>query len=64
MPTARVLIKQGSTVYRFMRFDTSADGSLLEFLDRDPCSHRGGYSTNEEGIFVPDEDVSGLPLPS
>jgi hypothetical protein len=64
MPTARVLIKQGSTVYRFMRFDTSADGSLLAFLDRDPCSHRGGYSTNEEGIFVPDEDVSGLPLPS
>jgi hypothetical protein len=64
MSTARVLIEQGGIVYRLLRFETSADGSLLAFLDRDPRPNRGGMSMNENGIFAPETNTSDRPLPS
>lgn len=35
MSVARILLKQGDTVYRFLKFQATPDGSLLVFLDRD-----------------------------
>ena len=64
MSTARILIKQGDTMYRFMRFEASTDGSLQAFLDRDPRSSRGGMTMNENGVFVPEENASDRPTPS
>jgi hypothetical protein len=41
MPTARILVKQGTETYRFLRAETSPDGSLVLFLDREsrPLEH-------------------------
>ena len=36
MSTARILVKQGTETYRFLRVETSTDGSLVLFLDREP----------------------------
>jgi hypothetical protein len=63
MSTTRVLIKQGSRVYRFLRFETSADGSLLAFLDRDPRASRGRMVLSN-GVFVPEANRSDRPSPS
>lgn len=64
MSTARVLLTQGNVTYRFLRFETSGDGSLLAFLDRDARSKRGSMTMNGNGIFIPDEDDSDRALPS
>jgi hypothetical protein len=64
MSTARVIIKQGNTVYRFVRFETSADGSLLAFLDRDPRPSRGAMTLDDNGVFVSDKNVSDRPVSS
>jgi hypothetical protein len=64
MSTARVLLKQGSAIYRLFRFETSADGSLLAFLDRDPRPSRGGMTMNEDGNFIAEETASDRPSPS
>jgi hypothetical protein len=68
MSTARILIRQGTAVYRFMRFETSSDGSLVILVDRDPRLKRGGmsgrYNSNEEAIFTPDDHTSDRPVPS
>jgi hypothetical protein len=36
LASTRVLVKQGSKTYRLLRAETSFDGSLIVFLDRDP----------------------------
>jgi hypothetical protein len=70
MSTARILIKQGPDVYRFMRFETSSDGSLILLLDREPRLRRGAMSGrldpsgNEHAIFMPEDDGPDRPLPS
>lgn len=64
MSTARVLLRQGNSNYRFLRFETSSDGSLLAFLDRSPRSNRHSMTTNESGVFIPDKFESDRPLPS
>jgi hypothetical protein len=64
MSTTRILIKQGDSIYRLLRFETSADGSLIALMDRDPKPERGGMTTNELGIFLPDEGLSGESVPS
>jgi hypothetical protein len=70
MSTARILIKQGEIVYRFMRFETSSDGSLIILLDRDAKSKRGAMSgnfdplSNKWAAFTHNEDIGDHPLPS
>jgi hypothetical protein len=70
MPTTRVLIRQGDVVYRFMRLETSSDGSLIVLVDRDPRSKRGGYnwtfdlSSYETSTPVPVDPANDRPLPS
>jgi hypothetical protein len=64
MSTARILIKQGSQIFRFLRFEASTDGSLILFLDRDARSKRGSMDTNEDGVLVPNGNVSDRALPS
>lgn len=70
MSTARILIKQGDIVYRFMRFETSSDGSLIVLVDRDPRSKLGGYSwqsdslNNVTGPLVPAAAARDRMLPS
>jgi len=60
MSTSRILIKQGSIIYRFMRFETSSDGGLIALVDRDPRSKRGGYNwTIDPATF----EASSPPLP-
>jgi hypothetical protein len=51
----RVLLKQGGKTYRFLKFEPSADGSLLAFSDRDPRPQNGSMSMAEDGTFVVDE---------
>lgn len=42
MSTTRVLIKHGEVLYRFIRVDALADGSLMFLIDRSPDAKRGG----------------------
>jgi hypothetical protein len=63
MSTARVLIKQGATIYRFLRFETSPDGSLIAFLDRDARPKVGGVTMGRDGVFVPTQHGTDRPLP-
>jgi hypothetical protein len=63
MSTARVLIKQGTTIYRFLRFETSPDGSLIAFLDRDPRPNVGGMVMGKDGVFLPIQQSTDRPLP-
>jgi hypothetical protein len=64
MTTARILLKQGASTYRFLRFETSTDGSLIVIIDRDASTKRGAMRMGDDGIFVPDEIDSGEILPS
>jgi hypothetical protein len=64
MSTTRVLIRQGDTTYRLMLFEARGDGSLLAFLDRDPRSRRGSYTTDEKGLIVPEPITDDKALPS
>jgi hypothetical protein len=63
MSTARVLIKQGAIVYRFLCFETSPDGSLIAFLDRDARPKHGSKTIGKDGVFVPVQNVTDRPLP-
>jgi hypothetical protein len=54
MSTARVLIKQGNSTYRFLRLETSSDGSLVVIVDRDPRPKGGSFELNsKDGLIVP-----------
>lgn len=64
MHTARILIKQGNNTYRFMRFESSSDGSILVFMDRDPRSKIGSMKSDKDGVLVPDGDATDKTLPS
>jgi hypothetical protein len=70
MSTARILIKQGDIAYRFMRFETSVDGSLIVLVDRDPRIKRGAMSgifnptSNAPANFALNEDTGNQRLPS
>src|SRR5260370_39724688 len=64
MSVTRVLLKQGSKTYRFMKFETTPDGSLLAFLDRDPRPQNGSMSIAEDGSFVADEIRADKPVSS
>lgn len=64
MSTARIPLKQGNRTYRFLRFETSGDGSLVVFLDRDARSKRGSMTASKSGQFIPDERASDKALPS
>lgn len=64
MPVARVLLRQSDAVYRFLKFDTSSDGSLLAFLDRDPRPRIEAMTMSENGTFVPDEVAAVVTVPS
>jgi hypothetical protein len=64
MSTARVLIKQGTSTFRFLRFETSSDGSLVVIIDRDASPKRGAMRLGQDGIFVPDEVDTDRILPS
>ncbi|WP_400766245.1 hypothetical protein [Methylosinus sporium] len=58
-----MLIKQGRSIYRLMRIETSSDGSLQVFSDRDPRPNKI-QRMEGEGVFVLDHDSHGAPLPS
>jgi hypothetical protein len=60
MSTSRILIKQGDNIYRFMRLETSSDGSLIVLVDRDPRPKHGGYDW-EFNVFS-DEETSLKPV--
>jgi hypothetical protein len=70
MSTARILIKQGAILYRFMRFETSSDGSIVVLVDRDPRSKRGGHSwqidisSGQSSRPIAAEPEDDRPLPS
>ena len=64
MSTARILIQQGEFVYRFLRFETSPDGSLIAFLDRDSRSKIGSMQLNGSGTLVPANLATDRRLPS
>ena len=64
MTTARVLLKQKKSIYRFMRFETSEDGSLLAIVDRDPRPKGGSMAMTEDGTFVEDNFDTDKPLSS
>jgi len=64
MQTARILLKQGDLLYRFMRFESSSDGSIIAIVDRDPRSKRGGAELGRDGNFEPLNDASDKALPS
>jgi hypothetical protein len=57
MSVARVLVKQGDEIYRFLKFEARPDGSLLAFLDRDPSPRLEAMTICEDGTFVPDGDA-------
>jgi hypothetical protein len=50
MSTARVLLKQGSTTYRFLRFETSPDGSLIIIDDRDSKRRTSLFESSQDGL--------------
>ena len=58
MSTARVLIKQGKKIFRFLRLETSSDGSLNVILDRDFRANPKETITNEDKAFIPDQGTS------
>lgn len=62
MPTARILIRQGKVIFRIFRFETSSDGSLLVFLDRDPQA--SGMTIKTNGMRVPEARNAGQPKSS
>ena len=71
MPTSRVLLKQGDLLYRFVRFETSSDGSLVILMDRDARSKRGSMrgalnvlDPSAPITFTADEVFSDEPLQS
>jgi hypothetical protein len=66
--TTRVLLKQGALTYRFLRLETSSDGSLIVIVDRDARpkigSLTGGGNAGEVFTFVPSNIQTDEPLPS
>jgi hypothetical protein len=64
MSTTRLLIKQGAIVYRFLRFETSSDGSLIAFLDRNARPKIGSMEMGADGVFVAVQNTTDRPLPS
>jgi hypothetical protein len=64
MSTARILIKHRALVYRFLRFESATDGSLIAFFDRDARSKIGSMEMGQEGNFVPVQNLTDKPLPS
>lgn len=63
MSTTRILIRQGEAIYRFLRLETSPDGSLICFLDRDARPKTGGFRIDHTGILERHENRSEKPLP-
>jgi len=64
MSTARILIKQGTIVYRFLRFEAATDGSLIAFLDRDARSKIGSMEMSKDGVFAAVQNTTDKRLPS
>ncbi|GLR92690.1 hypothetical protein GCM10007858_03110 [Bradyrhizobium liaoningense] len=61
MSTARVLIKQGDTAYRFLRVETSNDGSLICFLDKDPQPLKGAMSIEADELLAESDNEKPVP---
>ena len=56
MTIARILVNQGSITYRFLKFDSRPDGTLLVFVDRDQCPTPGSTTTPQDGANSPSND--------
>lgn len=63
MSTTRILIAQGGLTYRFLRLETSPDGSLICFLDRDARPKTGGFRADSSGLLERYDSNSDKPLP-
>lgn len=64
MSTARILVNQGNSTYRFMRFESSSDGSLIAILDRDARLKEGSFDITGAALIATRESSYAKKLPS
>lgn len=58
MTITRIVLDQGGSLSRFLKFEALADGSLLIVIDRDPTPKQGGLRLRN-GVLEPNSDGEG-----
>lgn len=61
MTTTRIIFEQDGKLFRFLKFEALADGSLLIVIDRDPTPKKGGLRLRN-GTIEPSLEGSGKVL--